>query len=441
MNNNRLELKLGLFMVVCLGLAAALATHFGNTNWWDSGRTVVIEAESAGNLVRQAEVKMAGFTIGYVKEIELNKYNNGTLIHLYIYDKYPVHENDSFSVESRGLMGDQYVSVEAAQKRGVELNEDSDPVTAKAPINLEKIGDQVDKLVSRIDQDMLSAGTIYNLTNSIGNLDKVLSGVSESIGNGTLDQLTNSIANVYESSIKMKGIFQGKNLTNVSTAIANIRKASVDLKDFSNSLGKDVGEIVSAGKQAAKNVEDTAGKIKLITENMNTTVSKMEGILSDTQPKLAIVMANAAKISAGIEETVATNKVIVGHTLKNVEQLTGRLDKTAEQIEKTVSSNRGDISEIVANVKVVSENLKKATDDISEVVAQFEQGKGLAGGLFKNEQMREDFSKIVKSFSFTAGKLSTLASNLNENGILWGGERMDQNSSRIFVPPNSETDK
>ena len=69
MNNNRLELKLGLFMVVCLGLAAALATHFGNTNWWDSGRTVVIEAESAGILVRLAEVKMAGFTIGYVKEI------------------------------------------------------------------------------------------------------------------------------------------------------------------------------------------------------------------------------------------------------------------------------------------------------------------------------------------------------------------------------------
>ena len=127
--------------------------------------------------------------------------------------------------------------------------------------------------------------------------------------------------------------------------------------------------------------------------------------------------------------------------LKNVQELTGRLDKTAAQIEKTVSSNRGDISEIVANVKVVSENLKKATEDISKVVAQFEQGKGLAGGLFKNDQMQEDFSKMVKSFSSAAGKLSTLTSNLNENGILWSGERTDQNSSRIFIPPQPKADK
>jgi ABC-type transporter Mla subunit MlaD len=441
MNNDRLELKLGMFMVVCLGLAVALATNFGNTIWWKPGRTVKIKANSAGNLVRQAEVKMAGFTIGYVKEIKLNDDGNGTQIYLFIYDKYKVHENDRFSVESRGLMGDQYVSVEKAQKPGAELNKDSAPVIAKAPINLEKIGEQVDKLVSRIEQDMLSAGTIYNLTNSIGNLDKVLSGVNDSIGNGTFDQLRASIANVHQSSIELKKIFKEQNITDVNKAIANIGATSKALKEFSEDLSKDVGKIVTAGNKAAENVEDTAGKIKEITETINETVNKMEKMLADTQPKLAIVMANAAKISAGIEETVATNKVIVGHTLENVQKLTGRLDKTAAQIEKTVSSNRGDISEIVANVKVVSENLKKTTEDISKVVAQFEQGKGLAGGLFKNDQMQEDFSKMVKSFSSAAGKLSTLTSNLNENGILWSGERTDQNSSRIFIPPQPKTDK
>ncbi|SVC78327.1 uncharacterized protein METZ01_LOCUS331181, partial [marine metagenome] len=79
-------------MVVCLGLAAALATRFGNTNMWEGGYTVVMKTKSAGNLIRQAGVVMAGVPIGYVKNIKLNSDNNGTEIHLYIYDHYRLYE-------------------------------------------------------------------------------------------------------------------------------------------------------------------------------------------------------------------------------------------------------------------------------------------------------------------------------------------------------------
>ena len=61
MNSDRMELKLGLFMVVCLALAAALAIRFSNTNMGlDKGYTVVMDTKSAGNLLRQANVLMSG---------------------------------------------------------------------------------------------------------------------------------------------------------------------------------------------------------------------------------------------------------------------------------------------------------------------------------------------------------------------------------------------
>ena len=137
MSCNRLELKLGLFMVVCLALAAALAINFSNTNMgMGKGYTVVMEAESAGNLIRQANVLMSGVRIGYVEKVELNSDGNGTLIHLHIFDDNAVYQHDRFSVESVGLMGDQYVSVEAAPERGPVLKQD-DHVKGEAPRNLE----------------------------------------------------------------------------------------------------------------------------------------------------------------------------------------------------------------------------------------------------------------------------------------------------------------
>ena len=65
-------------------------------------------------------------------------------------------------------------------------------------------------------------------------------------------------------------------------------------------------------------------------------------------------------------------------------------------------------------------------------MALFEMGEGLAGGLFKDKGMQQNFSQMVTNFSFTASRLSVLVSNLNQNGILWKGERSKRNPPNIF---------
>ena len=146
--------KIPLIIGVLCFLFVVLFSDTGSREW-NNGYTVVMETRNADGLIRQAEVNLAGVPIGHVNKVELNSHNNGTLVHLYIYDQYQVHEGDSFSVASRGWMGDQYVSVKAATERGPKLRE-GDHVTGKAPMNLEKIGELISVLVERLDNDMLN---------------------------------------------------------------------------------------------------------------------------------------------------------------------------------------------------------------------------------------------------------------------------------------------
>ena len=432
MNSDRMELKLGLFMVVCLALAAALAIRFSNTNMGlDKGYTVVMETKSAGNLLRQANVLMSGVQIGYVERVELNSYGNGTLIHLLIYDQHGVYKNDHFSVESVGLMGDQYVSVDAASERGPKLKPD-DHVKGKAPMNLEKIGEKAEGLVERVDRMVMKVdGMMGTFSNMVHRVDQDL------LNTATLTNLAATIDNVHDVSEQVKIFSEG--MVEVTGRMTNIAQTGVAAAERIENTVINIESLVATN---TPNISALFKGLKETTDSMNNAVSRLEKMVTETQPQLALVMNNAAKTSeavrhaaAGIDQTVATNKVIVGQTLTNVQQLASRLDKTAADIQKSVSLNRGNLREIVLNVKDVSENLKAATSNISKVAARFERGEGSVGRLFKDDQMQENIAQMVTNFSLTASRLSTLASNLNENGILWKGERSKRNSApRIFRP-------
>ncbi len=431
MSKDRLELKVGLFMVVCLALSAALAIMYSETSMGlKDGYPVVMETRSAGTLVRQANVVMSGVRIGYVGKVELTESGDGALIHLYIFNKYVLHKQDSFSVESVGLMGDQYVSVEAIEERGPKLKP-GDHVKGKAPLSLEKIGEKAEGLVERVDRMVIKVdGMMGTFSNMVHRVDQEL------LDTDTLNNATAAIANVYSVSKDVKKFSEG--MVEVTAQMTNIAHRGVKAAERVEGTAAQIESLVATN---VPNISALFADLKQTTESMNSTVSRLEKMVGGAQPQLASVMANAAKTSeavrraaANIEQTVATNKVIVGQTLTNVQQLTGRLDKTAADIQKTVSANRENIDEIMANVKDVSENLKVATGNISKVVERFEKGKGFAGNLFKDDQgqMTNAFIQMATNFSHTALRLSTLASNLNEYGVLWKGEQSKRNPPNVF---------
>ncbi|MBR89769.1 MAG: hypothetical protein CMO66_00640 [Verrucomicrobiales bacterium] len=430
MSSSRLELKVGLFMVVCLALAAALAIRFSETRMGLAETyTVVMETQSAGNLVDHANVVMSGVRIGYVNKVELQDDGN-VWIFLRIFDRYRVHENDEFAVASVGLMGDQYVSVSPTNNRGSKLEMDGH-VVARESMSLERIGEKAEGLVERVD------GMVMKLDGLVGTFSNMVHRVDQDLLSGnTLSNLNATIANVHDVSGEVKMF--SERMVLVTEQMTNIAQRGISVVERVEGT---VGQIQSLVATNAPNVAALFADLRRTTESMDKTVGQLEKVVADAQPQLAKVMENAAKASdsvqraaTSVEQTVATNRVVVGQSIKNVRQLTARLDKTAEQIEKSVVENSESIRGIVTNAREVSVNLKEATGNISRVIALFEKGEGLAGGLFQDEKMKADFAQMVTNFSHTSLRMSTLVSNLNEYGILWKGERSERSPPRIFRP-------
>ena len=77
----------------------------------------------------------------------------------------------------------------------------------------------------------------------------------------------------------------------------------------------------------------------------------------------------------------------------------------AADLDDTILTNRAGINASVQNLQVATASLKKIADDL-------QSGKGLAGGLLKDEQMKADVS-------VTFSNLAVVSSNLAKYGLLY----------------------
>ena len=106
MNSGRLELKVGLFAIVLLGLAAVMAIKFSKTGF-GLGETysLNLHAENAGTVIKNSPVLMSGVKVGYVDEINLKKDANGTIfveLKLLLYEEFTniIQEGAVFRIKS-----------------------------------------------------------------------------------------------------------------------------------------------------------------------------------------------------------------------------------------------------------------------------------------------------------------------------------------------------
>ena len=72
------ELKVGLFVIVLLALAAIMSLKFSKTGFGlDDTYSINLRAENAGTVIKNSPVLMSGVKVGYVDEIILNKDESG----------------------------------------------------------------------------------------------------------------------------------------------------------------------------------------------------------------------------------------------------------------------------------------------------------------------------------------------------------------------------
>ena len=315
MNEKKFAGRVGLFVFAGIVLIAALMLNFSRgVGTFKSKYEIKMRARNAAGLVPRAAVSLSGVQIGNVKSVELDRKSKSVIVRLTILKEFPLHNDSKFVIEQRGVLGDQFVDISPGSPDAPWLK-GGDEVNGVEPFNLLATAESADKLLKQFDQLGATVGEAITRLN-----------------NQVLDART---------------------LSNLSMTIENFQA---------------------------------------VPAHMVGLIDNASGVISNAGPTLTLSLTNLLAFSS-------------------------KLEKVAMEVDETILTNRMELNESM-------KNLRDATASLKQMMAELQSGKGLAGGLLKDEPMRAQFA-------LTVSNLSVVSSNLARYG-LFGTPKPPRN----IVPPS-----
>lgn len=141
MERSTLDLWVGLF--VCAGIAALLVLalkvgNMGSVGLGSNSYTVYANFDNIGGLKPRAPVKSAGVVVGRVARIGFDNEKFNARVELNIEEKFKFPKDTNATILTSGLLGEQYIGLEAGGDTANLVNGDTIKLTQSAVV-LEKL--------------------------------------------------------------------------------------------------------------------------------------------------------------------------------------------------------------------------------------------------------------------------------------------------------------
>ena len=152
MERTTIDLWVGIFVAMCVAALLGLAMKVGNLTTSNIGDTYVVNAnfENIGGLKPRAPVKSAGVVVGRVGEIGFDPKTYQAVVRLNIDKRYSFPKDTFANIYTAGLLGEQYVGLEAGGDE-VNLKEGDKIAKTQDAVVLEKLISQF--LYSKASED------------------------------------------------------------------------------------------------------------------------------------------------------------------------------------------------------------------------------------------------------------------------------------------------
>jgi phospholipid/cholesterol/gamma-HCH transport system substrate-binding protein len=115
MNRSTIDLWVGIFVTVGFGALVLLALKVGNLTTLNSTPSYRLEArfDNIGGLKMRAPVKAAGVVVGRVERIKLDPKTYEAVVAMNIENGYQFTRDTIASINTSGLLGEVYISLDA----------------------------------------------------------------------------------------------------------------------------------------------------------------------------------------------------------------------------------------------------------------------------------------------------------------------------------------
>lgn len=142
MQRATLDLWVGIFVVAGLGALLFLALKVGNMSGFDSGNTYTVKAEfeNIGGLKPRAPIKSAGVVVGRVADITFDNQSYEAVVSMNLDKRYAFPRDTSAAIMTSGLLGEQYIALEAGGEEKMLADGDSMKLTQGAVVLENLIG-------------------------------------------------------------------------------------------------------------------------------------------------------------------------------------------------------------------------------------------------------------------------------------------------------------
>ena len=115
MNRSTIDLWVGIFVVLGLGALLFLALKVGNLGSFNTNETYQVQARFAniGGLKIRAPIKSAGVVVGRVADIRFDNESYEALVSMDLDAFYQFPRDTTAKILTSGILGEQYVGLEA----------------------------------------------------------------------------------------------------------------------------------------------------------------------------------------------------------------------------------------------------------------------------------------------------------------------------------------
>jgi len=298
MSQKRLEWKVGLFVLLCLVLLGLLMLNFSKgLTFFTATYTLRLKTTNVGGIKREAAVLMAGVPVGNVTGAELSPGGTNVTVFLKILNRYQIHGDAVFAIDSMGFLGDQYVAIIPGKNAAPVLN-DGDEVVCREPFNLQEVARSALGFIQRIDE-------------TAKRLDSALTRVEQHVLND-------------------------ETLTNLSASITNFRLVS----EHALATVDKVDRVVQSNTLP---VSVTTSNLALFSYQLNDLATNLQQVLTTNKANLAAAVKSiesSSEMMKSLLSDLQAGKGLAGRLLKNEELSSG-------------------VSQLVSNLTVLSSNLNR----------------------------------------------------------------------------------
>lgn len=233
------------------------------------------------NLKQGQPVMLAGVTIGYVANVELDP--NGTLlVHMSIDEQYRIPEGSTSRVIGVGIFGDRAIAVMPRGPSSRSMPEGdtipstpSQPTTEQMLAKVDTIGQSVADVARKFEVELVQRGGIEDLRNTLASTNRLVAQLS-TIASEQSRQMTLTMASLRRSAAAIDSASIDSTVRNLQTTSANMSAITADLRTTTTQLNSVLAKIDDGTGTAGKLVNDS-----LLYRDMRSLVTRLDSLTAD----------------------------------------------------------------------------------------------------------------------------------------------------------------